>query len=70
MQFGSGILSAKAPVDGGAGSVAPGFVGIDGSSRSHVVAVAFYRRPRRQSRVRTLNSISVMLSQLACLGVW
>ena len=27
-------------------------------------------RPRRQSRDNTLNSISAMLSQLACLGVW
>ena len=27
-------------------------------------------RPRRQALVNMLNSISAMLSQLACLGVW
>ena len=40
MEFGSGILGAEAPVDGGLGSVASGFVGGDGSSQSHFVAVA------------------------------
>ena len=66
MQFGSGILGAEAPVDGGPGRVAFGFIGVDCSLQAGFVGIA----PCRQARVNTLNSISAMFSQLACLGVW
>ena len=39
MEFGSGILGAEAPVDGGLGSVASCFVGIDGFSQSQLAPV-------------------------------
>lgn len=40
MEFGSGILGAEAPVDGGLGEVAPDLIGVDGPSQCQVVAVA------------------------------
>ena len=46
MQFGSGVLGAEAPVDGGLGSVALGFTRGDGVPQCVVVAVA---RPQADS---------------------
>ena len=66
MQFGSGVLGVEPPVDGGLGGVALDLIGVDGSLQGSLVGL----RPWRQARVNTLNSISAMFSQLACLGVW
>jgi hypothetical protein len=40
MEFGAGILSAEAPIDGGFGGVTPGLVGVDGSDPRLPIAVA------------------------------
>ena len=40
MQFGSGILGAEAPVDGGPGRVAFGFIGVDCSLQAGFVGIA------------------------------
>ena len=66
MEFGASVLGAEAPMDGGLSGVAPGLVGVDGFGQRHPSPWG----PQRQSQDNTLNSISAMLSQLACLGVW
>ena len=66
MQFGSGVLGVEPPVDGGLGGVALDLIGVDGSLQGSLVGIT----PLGQARVNTLNSISAMFSQLACLGVW
>ena len=62
MQFGSGILSAEPPVDGDARCVALGLVGRDLALQSVGIGVS----PLETGAAHTLNSISAMLSQLAC----
>ena len=67
MQFGSGVPGAEPPVDGGLCRIALGLIGVDGSLQGQSRRdYASGDRPR----VNTLNSISAMFSQLACLGVW
>ena len=66
MQLGTGIMGAETPVDGGLGDVAPDRMGVDCSSQCHVVSLAFLHAVSGNA----LNSISAMLSQPACLGVW
>ena len=66
MQFGSGVLGVEPPVGGGSCRIALGLVGVDRPLQSGSIRIA----PWRQARVNTLNSISAMFSQLACLGVW
>ena len=62
MEFVSGIIGAETPVDGGVRRVALDLVGCDLAFQSVGVGVL----PLRQARLSTLNSISAMLSQLAC----
>ena len=66
MEFGAGVVGAEAPVDGNAGGVAAALVGGDGAFQGIGVGVSALEA----ARLNTLNSISAMFSQLACLGVW
>ena len=74
MEFGSGILGAEAPADGGLGGVASGFVGFDGSIQGHGVAVASSDAVSGQDAefdfCHPFGKLRTGLSQLACLGVW
>ena len=74
MEFGAGVLSAEAPIDGGLGSVASGFVGGDGGSQCWLVTVASLQAVSGQHAEFNLGhpfgKLRTGFSQLACLGVW
>ena len=66
MQFGSGVLGAQAPVDGGFHRVMLILIGTDGPLQGIDVGVASLGH----ALVNTLNSIPDIFNQLGCLGVW
>src|SRR3954469_12612479 len=69
----AGVLGRELPIGLGGGGVAPMLPGLDVTLQRRPVADPVRQSlPRRRpgSRPRALNSISAILSQEPCLGVW